>query len=305
MSGREAMTSAATALLAALDPDVRAEAVRPFPDDSTRRDWTYVPRDRIGLALDDLDRPARAAVHRLLAATLRAHSYAQVAAIMALEDVLDQAEGGGGRRRRDDYHLVVFGEPGAEQWGWRFEGHHVSLNITVVDGEVAATPLFLGANPAIVADGDVPVLRPLVQEEEAARALLDALDGPALQRAVVADEAPHDITTRAAPSVTSADPIGVSRADLAGPAVAALDRLVGVYLRRLALPVGDPPADVAFTWAGPLERGRPHYYRLVADGLLIEYDNTQNRANHIHTVLRDPGRDFGDDLLAAHYAQHD
>ncbi len=298
------MTRAAAAVLTELDPDLRARVQRPFPDDPTRRDWHYVPRPRIGPALDELDRPARKAVHRLLASTLRSHAYAQVAAIMALEDVLDAVEGGGRGRHRDDYHLVVFGDPGADAWGWRFEGHHLSLNITVVEGHVAATPLFFGANPAVVTQGDTAVLRPLAGEEELARALLGALDGPALERAVVADDAPRDITTRAAPAISSPDPIGIARADLDAPAVTALDRLLALYLGRLALPAAETPPEVSFAWAGPLQRGAPHYYRLTAPNLLIEYDNTQNNANHIHTVCRNPERDFGADLLRAHYADH-
>lgn len=304
MSALERMTEAAAELLDGLDLELRHQVQRPFPDDATRRDWSYVPRPRPGPALDQLDRRGRKAVHRLVASALRHHAYAQVAAVMALEDVLDEVEGGSGRRFRDGYHLVVFGEPGADPWGWRFEGHHLSLNLTVADGRAATTPLFLGANPAIVAHGDTAVLRPLVQEEELARALLGALDGGARDRAVITARPPSDITTRAAATVIAPDPAGVARADLDGPAAALLDRLVRVYLDRLALPATAPPADLSFAWAGSPQRGEPHYYRITGPGLLVEYDNTQNGANHIHTVCRDPAGDFGADLLAAHYAEH-
>jgi Protein of unknown function (DUF3500) len=293
------MTEAAAALLAQLDPELRARTQHVFGDDATRRDWHYAPRARPGPSLDELDRPARKAVHLLLVSALRFPAYAQVAAIMALEDVLDQLEGGGRRRHRDDYQVMVFGEPGADAWGWRFEGHHVSVNLPVVDGQVAATPLFLGANPAVIPGA----LRPLAGEEELARALLAALDGPALGQAVVSDEAPSDITTRAATAVDPPEPLGVARTDLHGPAADALDRLLRLYLDRLAVPALQPPADLTFAWSGPVDRGQPHYYRLAGQGLLVEYDNTQNGANHIHTVCRHPARDFGQDLLAVHYAE--
>lgn len=309
----ERMTAAAADLLAQLDGPALEAARRPFPDEALRRDWSYVPRPRQGPALDELTRPQRKAVHRLLASGLAFHAYAQVAAVMALEDVLDAAEGGSGRRRRDDYQVIVFGDPrGTTPWGWRFEGHHVSLNLTLVDGEVSATPCFLGANPAAVRHAGTPVVRPLGQEEDLARALLAALDGPQRNRAVVADVAPADITTRSAPGVAVPPAEGVSAAELTGEAAALLDALVGLYLDRLPAPLAarqrrrltardtDP---VHFAWAGPAERGAGHYYRLSGPNLLVEYDCTQNQANHVHTVWRDPERDFGEDLLAEHYAR--
>lgn len=291
------MTAAAADLLGRLDAEQRGRTLRPFPDDALRRGWHYVPRERPGPLLDELDRPARKAVHRLVASAVPFAVYAQVAAIMALEDVLDESESGGsGRRHRDLYAVLLFGEPGGAAWGWRFEGHHVSLNLTVVDGRVAVTPLFLGANPAAVG-----AVRPLAQEEERARALLDTLDRPALERAVIADRAPSDITTRAAPAIERPERLGVGPADLDGSAADALEHLTRLYLERSPFLDRDP-RDVAFAWAGPLERGRPHYYRLAGDRFLVEYDNTQDGANHIHTVVRDADRDFGTDLLAAHHA---
>lgn len=305
----------AAELLATLDGPGRAAVQRPFPDEGVRRDWSYVPRRRPGPALDELTRPQRKAVHRLLAASLAFPAYAQVAAVMALEDVLDEAEGGGLERRRDDYSVLVFGDPeGGEPWGWRFEGHHVSLHMTVVDGEVSATPSFLGANPAAVRRAATAVLRPLAQEEELARALLGALDGPARRRAVIAERAPSDITTRTAVRVV-AEPAGVARAELSAAATDLLDALVRLYLDRLPPALAGARWDrlaadgldgARFVWAGPAERGAGHYYRISGPGLLVEYDCTQDDANHVHTVLRDPERDFGEDLLAAHYARdHD
>lgn len=319
MSTYREMAEACQGFLAGLSGDQRAVAVYPFGADHVRRDWTYVPRDRVGLSFGDLDRPQRKAVHRLLATALSPHAYAQAVSIMALEDVLDHREGGGRGRHASDYWTVVFGDPApsaaGEAWGWRFEGHHVSVTVTAVDGEVSVSPCFLGANPAIVRHGDAVVVRPLAREEELARSLLAELGTVGRTAAVVADTAPDDIRTRSAARLgAELVPLGIAGGNLTGTAADLLDALVDLYLQRM-------PPDLAaahrpdrqlvhFAWEGSLTRDAGHYYRLQAltpegrSDLLIEYDNTQNDANHIHSVCRLGPSDFGDDLLARHYAQH-
>lgn len=313
MSTYQEMAEACRGFLAGLSSDQRAAAVYPFAADDVRRDWTYVPRERAGLSFGELDRRQRKAVHRLLATALSPHAYAQATSIMALEDVLDHREGGGRGRHCTDYWTVVFGDPtpstGGEVWGWRFEGHHVSVTVTAVDGEVSISPCFLGANPAVVRHGDAVVLRPLAREEELARSLLDELDGAGRGAAVVADTAPDDIRTRFAARLGGElIPLGLAGAELTGGAAEVLDALVGLYLDRLppdlAAARRPDPRQVHFAWEGPLARGAGHYYRLQAPDVLIEYDNTQNDANHIHSVCRLGAADFGDDLLARHYARH-
>jgi hypothetical protein len=304
------MTEAARALLAGLTGDQRDTMQQSLGDEGLRRSWTYLPRERAGLRLGDLDKTGRKAVHRLLTTVLSVHTYAQVAAIMALEDVLDRAEGFRRGRHSTEFWTVLFGDPDSDDaWAWRFEGHHVSVNVTVAEGEVSATPCFLGANPATIRYRDTTVLRPLSREEELARALLDAMRATARRRAVVSDVAPADIRMRNAPRVSEPlEPVGVSIADLADPAATLLEQLVDTYVDRLsdelrAVEARRIPRDeLAFAWEGLLERGAGHYYRIQAPGLLIEYDNTSNNANHVHSVWRRPGIDFGEDILAAHYA---
>ncbi len=299
------MTAAANAFLDGLGEERRPVAQRPMTDERLRRDWAYVPGKREGVSLGDLDRPGRKAVHRLVATALRPHAYAQVATIMALEDVLDRAEGHRRGRHSSDYWTIVFGEPGSrEPWSWRFEGHHISLNVTVASGAVSATPSFLGANPATVARGQSAVLRPLIQEEELARALLDAMDARSRTAAVVADLAPGDIRTKMARRVsTPIEPRGVARGDLSTRAADLLDRLVDTFVERLPDDLADAEnacidrKAMHFAWEGSPERGAGHYYRIQAPSLLIEYDNTQNEANHVHTVWRRPRGDFGEDLI--------
>jgi Protein of unknown function (DUF3500) len=310
------MRAAALGFLDGLSDDLRAKALRPFSDHSERRSWTYLPGPREGVSFDELPRQSRKAVHRLIAASLQPHAYAQVAVIAALEDVLDDREGGRRGRNSGDYWTIVFGDPSrSDPWAWRFEGHHASLNVTLDGDEVlSATPCFLGANPAAIRYLGLPVVRPLAQEEDMARALLDVLTPAEQEAATVSEEAPSDIVTKTRPLVAAGvEPLGVVAERLRAPAVDALRRLVEVYLDRVPEEAARRRSDVlqddsflrvAFAWAGSQERGRPHYYRVQGPNLLIEYDNTQNNANHVHSVWRDPEGDFGNDVLARHFEHH-
>ena len=252
-SGVERMRDAARRLVDTVTEDLRGRLVRPFEEEDARRHWSYLPGRRPGVHFGELDRDARKAVHALVASGLQPHAYAQVAAIMALEDVLDEQEGSTRGRHNTDYWTVVFGDPEAGgRWGWRFEGHHTSLNLTVEATEViAATPCFFGANPATVGYGPSPVLRPLGLEEELARAVLASMPGPLLWRAVVSDEAPSDIVTRFEPAVAAGlEPAGVRAGDL-GAQPAGARRRPRPRLRRSRVRVGRPPP----TGAAPTTTG--------------------------------------------------
>ncbi len=231
-------------------------------------------------------------------------AFVRAMAVIALEEVLDQVEGGrSDSRHSGDYWLSVFGRPGVEPWGLRFEGHHVSVHATVAAGDVTLTPFFLGANPAVVRDAGRVVMAPLAVEEQLGFDLLHALTAEQRAAATLSDQAPADIVTRNRPRVdTPLDTAGVPLSALGGAAALAGRELVRVYLDRFPDGVMRPSTDgLRFGWAGALEPGRGHYYRLAGLRLLIELDNTQNGANHVHTVVRDSGADFGEDLLVAHY----
>ncbi|MFK3985178.1 DUF3500 domain-containing protein [Micromonospora sp. NPDC050397] len=304
------MRTAATNLIGALPTPVRDLAVRPFEAEADRRWIEYRPRPRPGVCLADLDRTARKAAHRLLATALSPHAYAQAMTVVALEEVLDRQEGW--RRGRDsaDYWVTVFGDPERDdRWSWRFEGHHLSVSMTIRDGEVFPTPLFLGANPARVDYAGRAVSRPLAPEEDLGRALLDAIGPAGRAAAIVSDEAPDDIRSGTSPLAEARiEPLGLDATTLGPSARAALDHLVALYLDRLPAELAAREAsrvhggDLHFAWQGPTGPGQRHYYRIQGDDLLIEYDNTSDDGNHAHTVLRRPHSDFGDDVLAAHRA---
>ena len=235
-------------------------------------------------------------------------AFARAVTIMSLDEVLDRLEGYvGDRRNRDDYWVMVFGAPGpATPWGVRFEGHHVSVHATLVGDEVRLTPLFLGANPAVVEEGGHAVVAPLALEERLGFELLHALPADARVAAVLSPDPPRDILTRNAARLDRPFPegLGVPLTALDGGARAAADSLLGVYLGRFPPGAGRPDPDgAAFAWAGADEPGIGHYYRVAGPRLVIELDNTQDHANHVHTVVRDPAGDFGEDLLAAHRRQ--
>src|SRR5690242_8185855 len=304
------MRSAATALLKAMDGPQRLLAERPFTDDTARRWLEYRPRRRPGACIADLTVAARKAAHRLLATALSEHAYAQAMAIIALEEVLDRREGWRRGRHSGDYWVSVFGDPdGDEPWSWRFEGHHLSVTMTVAGQEVSPAPVFFGANPACVSYAGHPVSRPLGPEEDLVRALLDAMGPQVRSAAVVASQAPADIRTGTSPRASQGiEPPGVPATGLGPSARALLAQLVALYLDRLPAELANRQAarlggsELHFAWEGPLTPGARHYYRVQGDDLLIEYDTTAD-GNHAHTVLRRPRSDFGDDVLAAHYAR--
>jgi hypothetical protein len=305
------MRSAATALLGVLDDEQRALAALPFGDEAARRWLEYRPNPRPGACLALMSLAGRKAAHRLLSTALSARGYAQAMVILALEETLDRLEHGYLGRHSGDYWVCVFGDPARDQaWAWRFEGHHLSVSMTIAEEEVSPAPVFMGANPACVAYAGRPVSRPLAPEEDIARELLDALGPSGRAVAVVADRAPDDIRTGVRPDAGGPlQPLGISAGRLGPTPAALLRQLVGVYLDRLPADLAAREADrvehgeLHFAWEGPVQPGTGHYYRVQGDDLLIEYDNTQQDGNHAHTVLRRPRGDFGADVLAAHYRQ--
>jgi hypothetical protein len=305
------MRSAALVLLAELDGAQRSLAARPFTDGDARRWMEYRPEYRPGACLADLSVAARKAAHRLLITGLSEHAYAQAMAIVSLEEVLDRIEQGQLSRHSGDYWVSVFGDPGADgPWSWRFEGHHLSVSMTVLGEVVSPAPVFLGANPAHVSYAGRTVSRPLAPEEDLARALLDTLGPTGRSAAIVADKAPSDIRSGPRPSApTRIEPLGIGASRLGPGPRAMLDALVALYLDRLPAELAAAErarlsgGELYFAWEGPVTPGTQHYYRVQGEDLLIEYDNTSDDGNHAHTVLRRPRSDFGDDVLAAHYGR--
>lgn len=309
------MTEAAYTLLASLTKEQEALALLPLSSEE-RLNWDYRPRPRQGLPLKMMTSHQQKLAHALLSTGLSQRGLGKALGIMALEKILQDMEGPGGRFPRDPdlYYFAVFGPPSLDQiWGWRVEGHHLSLNFLIVAGErVASAPYFFGANPARVHQGPLTGLRLLPAEEDLARDLLLSLDEIQLSRALIDAVAPADILTRNDPRVDIGSPAGLPGSDMTDTQQQALMNLIIEYASRLPEDVADMRLNqidrdgryaIHFAWAGPSTPGEPHYYRLHGPGFLIEYDNTQNHANHIHSVWRDFRNDWGEDMLASHYAE--
>jgi hypothetical protein len=248
---------------------------------------------------------------------LSQRGYEKADAIQKLEIVLKALENGAPRRDPDNYYISLFGKPGStEPWGWRFEGHHVALNFTIAGDGTTTAPAFLGVNPAKVPDGPQKGLRILAAEEDLGRKLVSALNADQKKIAIIESTAPREILTTNSKKLSPMSPAGIAADKLDEPQRGMLMDLVKEYTGRMRpeLAAQDMAkiesagvGKIHFAWAGPIEVGAPHYYRIQGPTFLIEYDDTQNDANHIHSVWRDPANDFGEDLLARHYAtvKHD
>jgi hypothetical protein len=308
-SGAE-MAQSAASFLESLTPEQRAKAVFAFTDEQ-RFDWHYIPRERKGIPLKELDARQRKLAHDFLKTGLSQRGYLKAGTIMELELVLRAMEGHA-NRDPELYFFSVFGSPSTKDpWGWRVEGHHLSLNFTVVKGEMVATsPSFFGANPAEVKEGPRKGVRALKGEEEIARQLLLSLDEKQRAQAVFEKTAPKDIVTGHSKQVDPLAPAGIPANQLKAQQVQLLKNLLNEYASSMAPDLAARRLEkvqragfekIHFAWAGSAERFQPHYYRVQGPTFLIEYDNTQNDANHIHSVWRDFEGDFGRDLLREHY----
>ena len=316
-AARDAGAAAANAFLASLPAELRARAALPF-DSADRTTWYFVPRERIGVSLLTLDDPQSELLGPLLATALSPEGLLTARGVMKHENILRRVEteaGVGNALRRDPglYYASVFGKPaGAAPWGWRFEGHHLSINVTQVPGQPpVVAPVFVGANPARVLSGPETGFRLLAAEEDLGRELIRMLPESRRKAALISDTAYPDIVTGNDPKVRPLEFEGLACADMSPAEQQQLRRLIELYTARLVPAAArdawarlerDGFGKVRFAWAGGLEGGQKHYYRVHGPTLLIEYDNTQNDANHIHTVYRDLQRDFGGDALRQHLA---
>lgn len=307
------MAAAARAFLASLDAGQKAKAQFEFDADA-RQDWQFVPLERKGLALKAMNARQRQLALELLASGMSSHGYNKATNIISLEPVLAEMEGAGRRFPRDPdlYHVFIFGQPDPQgTWGWRFEGHHLSASFTIVKGQFfASTPSFMGSNPAEVRVGSRKGVRVLAGEEELARGLIKMLSADQRKAAIFDGTAPKEIFTESKRRVQALEAKGVTAATMDAAQRGQLVKLISEYVRRVRPELADEDLrkiekagvdKIQFAWAGGIEKGEGHYYRVQGPTFLLEYDNTQNNNNHIHAVWRDFKNDFGADLLSEHY----
>ena len=305
------MARAALNFWVALSPEQQAKAGFPF-DDKERFNWHFIPRVRKGLTWNEMDSTQQALAHAFLASGLSSRAYQQAETIMSLDQILKEMENGRGPRRDPgNYAFSVFGTPGAKStWGCRVEGHHLSLNFTMVDGRAEAGPVFFGSNPAEVRQGPRKGLRVLAVEDDLGRELIKSLDQNQQEKAILKIKTPGEIITSNSRKADLGPPAGITYAEMTPAQRKILMALIEYYAYRLRPELADQDLakidkagvdNVHFAWAGSQVPGEGHYYRLHGPSFLVEFDDTQNNANHIHTVWRDSANDFGEDLLREHY----
>jgi len=307
------MVTAAGKFLEALNADQKKQATYPLTD-AERENWNFVPIERHGLPFKKMSTDQHALGLALLRTGLSHTGMARANAIMSLELVLKDLEKGAARRDPTLYFVTIFGEPAADKsWGWRFEGHHLSFNFTVVDGKhVFFAPSFIGSNPAEVRQGPRKGERVLAEEEDLGLAFVNSLDAAQRTTAIFADEALKEIVTTNKKRVEPLSPAGISAAQLKPAQREKLIALLKVYLNRWRPELAEETFakvtaagidKLTFAWAGGLDRSKQTYYRIQGPTILIEFDNSQGNGNHIHTTVRDFKGDFGHDLLREHYAK--
>ncbi len=311
----EKLANAAQHFLDLLDDPQQSAATYPL-DDEERYNWHFTPRERQGVPLKSMTEAQQAAALQLMQLCLSEAGYETAQNIRELEQVLRYVENrppNDTRRDPMNYSFTIFGGPTTGQaWGWRVEGHHLSLNYTAIDNRiVSATPTFLGANPGKVPVGPKKGWRVLQPEEDLGRELVKLLNEEQLGQAMIAEEAYPEIVTDTERYAKIGEPAGLRYSDMSSAQQDKLVQLLELYynvhraeVAEAALtPIKKDLDNVYFAWAGGLEMGDPHYYRLHGPTFVIEYDNTQNNANHIHTIVRDLKNDWGEDVLKEHYEE--
>jgi Protein of unknown function (DUF3500) len=310
-SSASLMAECANRFLASLTPEQKAKATFSF-EDGERVNWAFVPQERKGLPLREMTPYQKELANALLNAGLSQVGYIKAVTIMSLDDVLKVMERDSGERRNPEkYYFSVFGTPADKgTWGYRVEGHHCSQNYTVVNGRVLDAPSFFGANPAEVKEGPRAGLRVLAQEEDLGREVIQSLDPEQRKTAIVDKEAPKEIlTSNSRQAALKGQASGISASKMTGTQYEKLLALLEMYANNMPEQIAQyreeqikkAGKNIFFAWAGGVNKGDPHYYRIQTQAFLIEYDDTQNNANHIHTVWRDFTGDFGEDLLKQHY----
>lgn len=320
-SNKEALFSV-QAFLKTLDNEKLSKAFLPYETEE-RRNWFFVPIERKGLPLMDMNEPQRDAALKLIKASVSESAGKTTLSIMQLEVILKQIEKlplESNRRHPGKFYFSIFGTPDAQKlWGWRIEGHHVSLNFSSENGKIiSGTPLFLGSNPAIVPEGYPEAGEQLIKQEEILGIdLLNSFTDEQLKKVIISDKSPTEILSSNSAHVLRADSLkmGISFTEMTKNQQQKLVGLISFYVKRYPFGFANEFMQkiekaglnkLIFTWMGAKEAkigNGGHYYRIQNPVLFIEYDNTQNNANHIHTVIRDLTNDFGEDMLRKHYEQ--
>jgi hypothetical protein len=310
------LVGSANAFLALLSDDIRSQAQFKFEDEE-RFNWHFVPRWRAGVSVHDLSQPQFDAGINLLKTSLSVQGFKKATDVISLENVLREVENRGSDDTYRDprkYYFTIFGTPSLEKpWGWRLEGHHLSLNFTSVNNQIqASTPSFFGSNPATIPSGKRKGEQVLKDESALGFSLVNSFSSEQLKLVMISETAFQDILSYNKRKAEGLDPKGILYTQMNEQQKKLFMSLLDVYVKNYELGFASTLMNkikqagidnLTFAWAGSLRPGKGHYYRIQGPMLLIEFDNTQNNANHIHSVVRDLTNDFAEDILKEHYAK--
>jgi hypothetical protein len=310
------MAKAANKFLQSLSEEQKAKIQFRFNEEE-RYNWHYIPRTRKGLTLNEMTGQQIKDAFALLRTVLSDTGFNKTNSIVQLENVLREVENrpaNDTHRDPGNYSFSIFGNPATDAiWGWRLEGHHIAFNFSSEGNRlVSGTPGFLGSNPAVVLSGAEKGKYILKDEAELGFALLHSLNKEQTEKAIISNEAPGEILTAASRVAMINDPKGILYSELNSPQQKIFMQVLSIYIHRYTRLFAEGMMkeiegaglnNLRFAWAGEQQPGvgHPHYYRIQGPTIIIEYDNTQNNANHIHTVIRDLKNDFGGDELLKHY----
>jgi len=315
-------TDQASRFLNSLDKEQRKKALYSF-DSVSKQDWHYLPATmypRAGIALTQLNPEQKEILFSLLQSSLSETGYAKTQQIISLENILAEITGNTEMRDPEKYHAAFYGNPSKDSlWSWSFQGHHISLNFTVLNGETSIAPRFMGANPATIMAGNRKGERTLQKENDLALELINSCSEEQKQKAIFNQESFYDVVTKNSAEVHPLQPVGIKLLELNNSQQTVLLQIINEYLAtmpdelanaRMKKLESEEKDEIRFAWAGATRPDVGHYYRIQGKSFLIEFDNTQtdylrNKANHIHSVWRDFDGDFGRDLIREHYQSSD
>ncbi|MEX0315920.1 MAG: DUF3500 domain-containing protein [Allomuricauda sp.] len=302
-----------TNFLNSLNPTQKNKVLLAFTDDS-RESWHFFPASMLekrGVSLKELNSFQKDFFQVMLKNHLSQSGYQKTMDIIALEDVLLELEGNANMRDSSKYYIAIYGNPQKDHvWGWSFEGHHLSLNFTSIGNHISFAPRFMGASPAKILSGKRKGQRALAKEEDLGFELINSLDPDQKDKAIFRQAALNEIVTFVESKVNPLETVGISLEAMNQKQQELLWKLIYEYIsvmpndlakKRMENVKKEQPSNVYFGWAGATSLGKPHYYRIQGKSFLIEFDNVQNNANHIHSVWRDFNGDFGRDLIREHY----
>ncbi len=306
------MAEAAVAFWNALTPEQQAKCGFDLKD-KERKNWHYMLPERRGVPLKEMAPAQRLLAHAFLSSVLSRRGALEALTVMSLEQIILDLDMNP-KWDPERYYFWIFGKPApGATWGWRIEGRHLSINGTIVRGKYfAATPTFFGALPMITPEGPRKGLRVLVRQDELGRELVKSLSEEQREIAILKVPVPGDVVSGPGRKLSPLEPAGLPAAKMTPAQGDLLMKVVREFVERHRPEVSEQLLEridrsgrekVHFAWVGGLEPGQGHYYRVQGPTFLIEHDNVQTNANHVHSVWRDFENDFGEDLLKRHYQE--